>query len=114
VGNLTVSEWMKKIGLNEDDIHFIETILTFASTLQNPVTESEEFTNKVNNKINSLFPERKVKINRNFTYQDFKNILNENKIFINLSELLNRYHSQGICQNLCEKLLKECNENKNM
>lgn len=51
MGNLTVSEWMKKIGLNEDDIHFIETILTFASTLQNPVTESEEFTNKVNNKM---------------------------------------------------------------
>ncbi|REJ20573.1 MAG: hypothetical protein C6W58_02450 [Bacillaceae bacterium] len=104
----------EKNGLNEDDINFIETILTFASTLQNPVAESEEFNNKVNNKINSLFPERKVKINRKGTYLDFKNILNENKIFINLSELLSRYHSQGICKDLCEKLLKEYNDNKNV
>jgi len=55
-----------------------------------------------------------VKINRKGTYQDFKNILNENKIFINLSELLSRYHSQGICKDLCEKLLKEYNDNKNV
>ncbi|WP_339199844.1 hypothetical protein [Aeribacillus sp. FSL k6-2211] len=32
----------EKNGLNEDDINFIETILTFAPTLQNPVAESEE------------------------------------------------------------------------
>jgi hypothetical protein len=55
-----------------------------------------------------------VKINRKGTYQDFKNVLNENKIFINLSELLSRYHSQGICKDLCEKLLKEYNDNKNV
>ncbi|GGB44113.1 hypothetical protein GCM10011409_22110 [Lentibacillus populi] len=101
--NLTVGEWLKQNKLTDNDINFIETLLTFTSTLESPLVKTED----INNKINTLFPEKKVEIRGNFTYKAFKEILNENEISVNLGELLNRYHSQGICKNHCERLLKE-------
>ncbi|MCP1189391.1 hypothetical protein NKR17_09945 [Priestia flexa] len=108
MADFTVSEWMKQNELTDNDINFIETILTFTSTLGSPIVKTED----VNNKINTLFPEKKVKITDNFTYKKFEEILHDNKISISLSELLNRYHSQGICKDHCEKLLKENNDIK--
>ncbi|KKE78686.1 hypothetical protein NSA56_16090 [Oceanobacillus caeni] len=105
--NETVSEWLGSKGLSNTDIDFIETILTFTSTAI--VLESK--TEDINKKFQATFPEKKAKIMPDLTYQQFEEILQDNGLSVNLSELLKRFSSQGICVELCEKLLRKQDDN---
>ncbi len=97
----TVCEWMKANGLTEDEINFIETIITSTA-----IQESGLVSNKnINSKVNLLFPNRKFYLNEKINYEILSYFLTENEISIDLKELLNRYYSQGICKEHCKKLL---------
>ncbi|NBJ70635.1 MULTISPECIES: hypothetical protein [Clostridia] len=97
----TVCEWMKATGLTDDEINFMETIITFTA-----MQESGLVSNKIiNSKVNLLFPERKFHLNEKINYEILLHFLIENEISIDLKELLNRYYSQGICKEHCKNLL---------
>ncbi|RFA33303.1 hypothetical protein CAI16_15225 [Virgibacillus dokdonensis] len=100
--NLTVSEWMKENGLTDDEVDFIETILTSTAMQESGIINYKE----INRKINTYFPEKRFYLTGKINFEKFLNILKENEIFIDLKELLNRYHSQGTCKEHCEKLLE--------
>jgi len=100
--NETVSEWLRNKGLSNSDIDFIETILTFTSTakrLSNKLVE-------INQRFQSLFPEKKAEINPNLTFWQFEKLLQDNGLFIDLNEILIRYKAQGLCVDLCNQLLE--------
>lgn len=103
---LTVSEWLRNIGLDKDDIYFIESVLTFASTIQKmPDLKSEE----LNRKVKALYPDYKIDLTKSFNYHTFARVLEDNNIKVNLDKLLTEYKSQGICKDYCNTLLKQKN-----
>ncbi len=99
----TVTDWLTKNKVSDEDINFIETVLTFTST-GTKLTDKQEL---INTKLQTLFPNKKVKIKSDLTYQEFVQILNNNDIKVNADELLNKYRSQGICVDLCNKWLTQ-------
>lgn len=105
----TVTEWLTDNKVNEESINFIETVLTFTSSVQ-LVTAKEEIINK---KLQSFFPNKKAIIKPDLSYQDFTQILKDNDIKVDPDELLNKYRSQGICIELCDELLKRKSIRKN-
>lgn len=97
----TASEWLKDKGLSHMEIDFIETILTFTSTakiLDNKLTE-------INQTFHKSFPDKKAEIDPNLTFFQFENLLRDNKIFIDINDVLIRYKTQGLCVELCNQLL---------
>ena len=101
--NDTVTEWLTKNKINDENINFIETILTFTSSVRIMVNKKDV----INKKVQSLFPNKKVIIEPNLTYQKFAQILKDNDIEIDSIELLNKYRNQGICVELCNELLTQ-------
>lgn len=105
--NETVSEWLGSKGLSNTDIDFIETILTFTSTAILIGSKTED----INKNFQAIFPEKRAKIMPDLTYQQFEEILQDNGLSVNLSEILRRFRTQGICVELCEKLLRNQDDN---
>ncbi|MGF2615300.1 hypothetical protein FZC84_09545 [Rossellomorea vietnamensis] len=99
--NETVTDWLKKNEINDEDINFIETVLTFSSSLKTLPNKQDV----INRSLQSSFPSKKVMMICNLTYQQFTQILEDNDIEIDPVQLLNHYRSQGICIELCEELL---------
>jgi len=100
--NENVSEWLSSQGLTDSDIDFIETVLTFTST-------AKELNNKlyeVNQTFQKSFPDKKAVINPNLTFFQFEKILADNGLFVDLNEMLNRFKTQGVCVELCNRLLE--------
>ncbi|SDM15917.1 hypothetical protein [Bacillus sp. OK048] len=102
MSNETVNEWLRNKGLSNTDIDFIETLLTFTSTAKRLSSKLDE----INQRFQSLFPDKKAEINPNLTFWKFEKLLQGNVLFIDLNEMLNRYKAQGLCVDLCNQLLE--------
>lgn len=99
--NGTVTDWLTKNKINDENINFIETILTFTASVKILVDKQDI----INENLQTLFPSKKVMIKPDLTYQQFTQILKDNDIEVNPVELLNKYRSQGVCVELCEEWL---------
>ncbi|MGD6801542.1 hypothetical protein FZC79_03275 [Rossellomorea vietnamensis] len=105
MNNETVTDWLVKNDINNEEINFIETVLTFASSLKTLGSKQDT----INRSLQSSFPGKKVMMISNLTFHQFTQILKDNDIDIDSVQLLNHYHSQGICIELCEELLAQKN-----
>ncbi|MGD7022685.1 hypothetical protein ACQCVK_08845 [Rossellomorea vietnamensis] len=105
MNNETVTDWLVKNDINNEEINFIETVLTFASSLKTLGSKQDT----INRSLQSSFPGKKVMMISNLTFQQFTQILKDNDIDIDSVQLLNHYRSQGICIELCEELLAQKN-----
>ena len=103
MGTETVTDWLAKNKINDENINFIETVLTFTSSVKILVDKQDV----INKSFQSLFPSKKAMIKPDLTYQQFTQILKENDIEVNPVELLNKYRSQGVCVELCAELLTQ-------
>ncbi|WP_312755925.1 hypothetical protein [Rummeliibacillus suwonensis] len=101
MGNETVTDWLAKNMISDENINFIETVLTFTSSVK-MLAEKQTL---INRNLQSLFPNKKAMIKPDLTYQQFTQILKDNDIEVNPVELLNKYRSQGVCVELCNELL---------
>ncbi|WLR58854.1 hypothetical protein [Guptibacillus hwajinpoensis] len=101
--NETVTDWLIKNKVSHENINFIETVLTYTSSLK-VVKEKEDV---INENLQSSFPSKKAIIKPDLTYQQFTQILKDNNIEVNAVELLNNYRSQGVCVELCDELLTQ-------
>ncbi|WP_113926605.1 hypothetical protein [Bacillus sp. P14.5] len=99
--NETVTDWLKKNEINNEDINFIETVLTFSSSLKTLPNKHDV----INRSLQSSFPSKKVMMISYLTYQQFTQILEDNDIEIDPVQLLNHYRSQGVCVEICDELL---------
>lgn len=99
----TVTDWLTKNKINDENINFIETVLTFTSSVKILVEKQDV----INENLQSLFPSKKAMIKPDLTYQQFTQILKENDIEVNPVELLNKYRSQGVCVELSAELLTQ-------
>jgi len=99
----TVTDWLTKNKINDENINFIETVLTFTSSVKILVEKQDV----INENLQSLFPSKKAMIKPDLTYQQFTQILKENDIEVNPVELLNKYRSQGVCVELCAEFLTQ-------
>lgn len=97
----TASKWMGDKGLSHTEIDFIETILTSTSTAKiigNKLTE-------INQTVHKSFPDKKIEIDPNLTFLQFESLLRDDGIFIDVNDVLIRYKTQGLCEELCSQLL---------
>ncbi|OCA89953.1 hypothetical protein [Bacillus sp. FJAT-27986] len=92
----TIDEWIADNHLNPTEVGFIETILTFAST----VRHLQHKKTAMNEAIRTMFPDKRAEITPKIT-----EILIDNDISIDLETMLNQYLSQGVCVDLCNELL---------
>ncbi|QFK70643.1 hypothetical protein F7984_04995 [Pradoshia sp. D12] len=97
----TIDEWIADNHLNPTEVGFIETILTFAST----VRHLQHKKTAMNEAIRTMFPDKRAEITPKITYQKLEKILIDNDISIDLETMLNQYLSQGVCVDLCNELL---------
>ncbi|WP_174616540.1 hypothetical protein [Virgibacillus ihumii] len=102
MGTETASDWLKDKGLSNADIDFVETILTFTSTTKEQKNKLVE----INKTLQTSFPDKKAEIDPNLTLSQFDKILRDNGIAIDVIEMLTRYKEQGLCTNLCNRLLE--------
>lgn len=102
MSNGTACEWLRNKGFSITDIDFIESILTFSSTAKAQNNKLDV----INQTFQVSFPGKKAEIVPNLTFKQFEKMLQENGLFIDLSELLIRYKAQGVCVNLCIQLLE--------
>lgn len=102
MSNETACEWLRNKGFSITDIDFVESFLTFTSTAKALNNKSDE----INQTFQMSFPDKKVEIVPNLTFQQFEEILHNNELFIDLNEMLIRYKVQGVCVNLCNQLLE--------
>ena len=98
----TASEWLRNKGFSITDIDFVESVLTFTSTAKALNNKLDE----INQTLQMSFPNKKATIVPNLNYQEFEDILHNNGLFIDLTEMLIRYKMQGVCVNLCNQLLE--------
>lgn len=99
--NGTVTDWLTKNKISDENINFIETVLTFTSSVK-IIADKHDV---INENLKTLFPSKKAKIKPDLTYQQFTQILKDNDIEVDPVELLNKYRSQGVCVDLCDELL---------
>lgn len=101
--NQTVTEWLVENKVSEEDINFIETVLTFTTSIKKLPDRQK----MINERLQSLFPNKNAIIKSDLTYQQFVHILRENGIEANPGELLNKYYLQGVCVDLCDEWLNQ-------
>ncbi|MCM3610769.1 hypothetical protein M4S82_05855 [Planococcus sp. MERTA32b] len=99
----TVTEWMTKNKISDENINFIETVLTFTSSVK-IIPDKQDV---INENLKTLFPSKKVIIKPDLTFQEFTQILKDSDLEVDPVELLNKYRSQGVCVNLCDELLND-------
>lgn len=101
--HITVSEWMRAQLIEDENIKFIETLILSSSSADSGQVSA----NILAEKINSEFPIKTVKLSDEITYEEFKNNILANKIQLDVRELIVRYSEQGLCKELCQKLISQ-------
>ena len=102
MSNEHASEWLRNKDWSITDIDFVESVLAFTSTAKVLTNKSDE----INQTFQLSFPDKKAEIVPHLTFQQFEEILHRNELFVDLHEMLTRYKGQGVCVNLCNRLLE--------
>lgn len=102
---LTASEWLISKKIEEENIDFIESLLTYTSAIK--VATHKE--NVINSSLKQQFPSKQFLISPNMSYFQFEKTLKDNNIDVEANQLLEVYKNQGLCKSLCNEWLDQFN-----
>lgn len=101
--NLTASEWLSDKNIDEENIHFIESLLTFTSTVKVATNKKDA----INNSLKQEFPSKQFLISPDMSYLQFEKTLKDNNINVEANNVLEVYKNQGLCEPLCNEWLDQ-------